>query len=123
MRLAAHKAIFSKQRVARMAEDGDLSLRAAAKLIPKDAEKVALAKQRKAEKDAKDAEARRSNGAIKELLDWCAADELFFVMKIVWDEEQIKKLADLLVDHLKPKPQTMPDIPAAFDRRIAPATA
>ena len=124
MRLAAHKSIFSKQRVARMAEDGDLSLRAAAKMIPKDEEKVALAKQRKAEKDAKEAEAKRSNGAIKELLDWCAADELFFVMKIVWDEEQIKALANLIADHLTPKPQTMPGISAAFDRRLLqqPAT-
>jgi hypothetical protein len=122
MRLATHKNIFSKQRVARMETDGDLSLRAAAKLIPKDAEKVAQAKQRKAEKDAKEAEAKHSKDVIKELLEWCAADELFFVMKIIWEEEQQKKLADLLVDHLKPKPTTMPDLPADL-RRPLPSNA
>jgi hypothetical protein len=118
MRLATHKAIFSKQRVARMAEDGDLSLRAAAKLIPKDVEKVAQAKQRKAEKDAKEAEAKHSKNAIKELLDWCAADELFLVMQHTWEEEQIKTLASLIADYLKLRAQPMPDIPADLRRSI-----
>jgi hypothetical protein len=111
MRLATHKAIFSKQRVASLEAGGDLSLRAASKLIPKDPEKVAAAKQRKAEKEAAAAAAAEEKGgqaAIKELLDWCAEDELFLVMKIVWEEDQIKKLADLLVDHLKSKPAPAP---------------
>jgi hypothetical protein len=130
MRLATHRAILSKQRVARMAEDGDLSLRAASKLIPKDAEKVAAAKQRKAEKDAKEAEAKHSHGEIKLLLDWCAADELFLVMQHTWEGEQIKKLAELIADHLEAmakrgaetqaEPQTMPDI-RTDQRRTIPS--
>jgi hypothetical protein len=115
--------IKKRQRAAdNLAADGKLTIRSALKLL-KPSKTPEQIEKTKAVRAQKRAEAKRSPDAIKEFLNWCAADELFFVMQHTWEEEQIKTLAGLIADYLKAKPTTMPDIPAAFDRRPLATTA
>jgi hypothetical protein len=147
MRLATNKTKIDKQRALLMADEGSLSIREAAKLIPKDPAAAKAAAARKVARDAAkaaaakqvaaDAEAaKRSPNAIQELLECVAYDELFMVMKIIWEEEQIKKLAELIAKHLEDRAEAetkrqaeaeeaeaQPAIAQLGRRQIAPATA
>jgi hypothetical protein len=104
MRLAKHedeveeilKEDGNRQRIA------DLSASAMHALIPKKSKSNST--EKKSGKKAavqQEAEPKPKKDEIKAVLEWAAEDDLLFVMKIVWDDDRIKKLGDFIAVHLE----------------------
>jgi Protein of unknown function (DUF3102) len=85
----------NRQRIA------DLSASALYSLIPKKPRTPSATTAERAAVVQEEAEPKSTKDEIQELLTRVDYDELFLVMKFTWDEDQIKKLADLVADHLK----------------------
>jgi hypothetical protein len=95
MRLADNKAVIDKQRVASAIEQGGLSIRAAAKLIPPSAAATAAAATRAATRAANKALA--TSKQIEDLLrDIDAVDEVYTALKNTKSVEYLLQLAHMI---------------------------
>jgi len=94
MRLAKNKDVIDKQRVASAIDEGKLSIRAAAKLIPPDEKQKAAAAKRK-----ETAEANKANAAanqLEDLLQDLAVDEVYTALKNTQPVDYLLELAQLI---------------------------
>jgi hypothetical protein len=112
MRLAEHKASIDQQRVAGAIEEGKLSIRAAAKFIPKSATAIAAAEKRKATLAAK--KALETAKQIEDLLRDLAVDEVYTALRNTMSVEDLMALAHMIFDRNEKS-----DIPPEF-RRSSP---
>jgi hypothetical protein len=94
MRLAENKAVIDQQRVAGAIEQGELSIRAAAKFIPQSAKAKAAAEKRKATLAATKAVAATKQ--IEELLQDLAVDEVYTALKSTMPVEHLLQLAHMI---------------------------
>ena len=130
MRLAKHKELFDKQRVASQAADGLMSIRSAAKLIPqteagrKAAETRAKAKAEREAVAAKQSTASRASFDLPELLAGSAPDEVVEALRQAkWERDAVERLVSLLTTMLSGRPATT-DVPQPSVRRaVAQPTA
>jgi hypothetical protein len=118
MRLAENRNVIDKQRVASAIEEGKLSIRAAAKLIPPSATATAAAATRAATRAANKALA--ASKQIEDLLRDLAVDEIYTALKNTMSVEYLLELAHMIVERNEKRNA----IPPELDRRpppVAPA--
>jgi hypothetical protein len=140
MRLAKHKDLFDKQRVASLTKNGPLSIRAAAALIPPTEAAQKAAETRAKNRALKDAEAARiaaqqsrASADLPELLVNAGPDEVVEALRQAkWELDAVKELVSLLTAVLNGKPTTTEEKLAAelsasssstFTRRTMPTNA
>jgi hypothetical protein len=121
MRLADNKAVIDKQRVASAIEEGKLSIRVAAKLIPPSAAATAAAATRAATRASNKALA--ATNKIEDLLrDLDAVDEVYTALKNTKSVEYLLQLAHMILERNEKRdglniPPPSP-APAASVRRL-----
>src|SRR5262249_1005295 len=94
MRLAKNKSLIDKQRVANAIDEGKLSCRAAAKLIPPSEEAKAAAAKRKETREANKALADANQ--LEDLLQALAVDEVYTALKNTQPVDYLLELAQLI---------------------------
>jgi hypothetical protein len=121
MRLAENKAVIDKQRVASAIDEGKLSIRAAAKLIPPTATAIAAAAKRAATLAANKSVA--ADKQIEDLLSDLAVDEVYTALKNTHEVGYLLELAHMILDgnerRATPEPDRRPLAPAAPVERRA----
>lgn len=96
MRLAENKTVIDKQRVASAIEEGKLSIRAAAKLIPQSAKAMETAAKRKATLAENKAVAAAKQ--LEVLLQDLAVDEVYTALRNTHDVEYLLALAHMILE-------------------------
>jgi hypothetical protein len=96
MRLAENKGVIDKQRVASAIDEGRLSIRAAAKLIPPSAAATAAAATRAATKAANKALAAEKQ--IEDLLQDLAVDEVYTALRNTKEVGYLLELAHMIIE-------------------------
>jgi hypothetical protein len=111
MKLAAHKNVIDRQRVAGAIEEGGLSIRAAAKFIPKSATAIAAAEKRKATLAA--TKALTAEKQIEDLLRDLDVDEVYTALKNTMAVGDMLELGRMILD----RNEKGDSIPPELDRR------
>ena len=96
MRLAENKNVIDKQRVASAIDEGKLSIRAAAKLIPPSAAATAAAATRAATRAANKAVAAAKT--IEDLLQDLAVDEVYTALRNTKEVGYLLELAHMIIE-------------------------
>jgi hypothetical protein len=94
MRLAENKAVIDQQRVAGAIEQGELSIRAAAKFIPQSAKSKAAAAKRAATLAEK--KSLTAAKQVEDVLQDLAVDEVYTALKSTHDVEYLLQLAHMI---------------------------
>jgi 2-oxoglutarate dehydrogenase complex dehydrogenase (E1) component-like enzyme len=116
MRLAENKNVIDKQRVASAIEEGKLSIRAAAKLIPQSAKSMETAAKRKA--TVADNKAAAAANQIEDLLRDLAVDEVYTALKNTMSIEDLLQLARMILERNEKSDSPRTEL----DRRLPPPT-
>jgi hypothetical protein len=106
MRLAKNKDVIDKQRVASLKNEGVLSVRSAAKLIPPTEAGAKAAATRKAKKATKEEEAKASvvpTTIVDQLRELRDADVVLNLLVEAFDPDFLDTLEECLSKHLEPK--------------------
>ena len=111
MRLAENKNVIDKQRVASAIDEGKLSIRAAAKLIPQTEKSKAAAAERAATK-AKNKATKAAEGLEEQLRD-LAVDEVYTALKNTMSVDYLLALANMILERNErgDAPSISPDRP------------
>jgi hypothetical protein len=116
MRLAENRNVIDKQRVASAIEEGKLSIRAAARLIPPSARAKEAAAKRAATAEANKAVAAAKQ--IEDLLQDLAVDEVYTALKNTMSVEYLLELAHMILERNEKSDSPRTEL----DRRLPPPT-
>src|SRR5262249_37005157 len=116
MRLAEHKNAIDKQRVASYIDEGKLSIRAAAKLIPQTETQQAAAAKRKA--TAASNKATKAAVQFEDLLRGLEPEEVYTALKSTHPSDYLLALANMIL-----KGRDGLNIPPELDRRSSPSAS
>jgi hypothetical protein len=117
MRLAEHKNVIDKQRVASAIDEGKLSIRAAAKLIPPTDKAREAAAKRKATREEN--RATKAAVTVEALLPGLEVDEVYTALKSAMPVEHLLELAHMILERNEKSDGL--NIPRELDRRLPPS--